>query len=46
MSSALSDKNISCDNALTVSLFRTKTLGLGVTAVLGGADALLVSEKL
>jgi hypothetical protein len=46
MSSALSDKNISCDNALTVSLFRTKTLGLGVTAVLGGTNALLMSEEL
>ena len=46
MSSALSDKDIAGDYALAVCLLRTKTLGLGVTAVLGGADALLMSKEL
>jgi hypothetical protein len=46
MSSALSDNDIAGDYALAVSLLRTKTLGLRVTAVLGGTNALLMSKEL
>ena len=46
MSSALSDNDIAGDYALAVSLLRTKTLRLGVTAVLSGTNALLMSKEL
>ena len=46
VSSALSDNDIAGDYALAVSLLRTKTLGLRVTAVLSGTNALLMSKEL
>ena len=41
---ALSVKNVAGLNKLSVSPLRAKALGLGITAVLGGADALLMSK--
>ena len=43
---ALTDQNVAGKASLTVCLLHAKTLGLGVTTVLRGANALLMSEKL
>jgi hypothetical protein len=43
---SLSDDDIACLNSLAVRLLHAETLCFAVAAVLGGADALLVSEKL
>ena len=43
---ALAHKNVAGENKLTVSALGTKTLGVRVAAVLRGAAALLVGEKL
>ena len=43
---ALAHKNVAGENELTVSALGTKALGVGVAAVLRGAAALLVGEKL
>lgn len=45
-SAALSDNDIARNDSLTVSLLDAKALGLTVSAVLGGTDALLVSKEL
>ena len=42
--SALSVENVARFDKLTVRTLRTKSFGLTVTAVLGGADALLMSK--
>lgn len=44
--SALSDKDIACENELTVASLDAESLGLGITAVLGRSAALLMCEKL
>ena len=43
---ALANKNVAGENELTISALGAKTLGLGITAVLGGTNALLVGEEL
>ena len=43
---ALADQDVAGLDELTVGALGTQALGLGVTAVLGGAAALLMSEKL
>ena len=43
---ALSDKDIAGQDELSVGSLGTKTLGLAVAAVLGGANALLMSKEL
>ena len=42
----LTDQDVAGQHELTVGTLNAQALGLGVTAVLGGADALLVSEQL
>ena len=42
----LSDKDVSGDNCLSVALLCTKSLGFGVTTVLGGTHSFLVSKEL
>ena len=42
----LTDQDVAGQNELTVGTLNAQALGLGVTAVLGGANALLVSEEL
>ena len=44
--SALSYQNITGKNKLTVGALNTKSLGLAVTAVLGGTHTFFMSEKL
>ncbi len=44
--SSLSDDDIAGFYSLSVGLLNAETLGFAVATVLGGADALLVSEKL
>ena len=39
-------KNVAGENCLSVALLRTKSLGLGLTTVLGGTHSLLMSEEL
>ena len=46
MSAPLPHQNVAGQHKLTVRPLHAETLGLGITAVLGGADALLVSEQL
>ena len=46
MSAALTHEDIAGQNKLTVSTLHAKTLGLGITAVLGGAAALFMGKKL
>jgi len=46
LSSTLSYKDITCDNSLTVSLLNAKSLGLGITAVLGRTNTLFMSKEL
>ena len=43
---SLSDDNVACDNRLTGSLLDTKSLRIGVTAVLGRTDTFLMSKEL
>ena len=43
---SLSDDNVASDNRLTVSLLDTKSLRIGVTAVLGRTDTFLMSKEL
>ena len=43
---ALTNQNVASNASLTVCFLHAKTLGLGVTTVLRGANALLMSEKL
>ena len=43
---ALADQNIAGQNVLPVGALGTQALGLAVTAVLGGTDALFVGEEL
>lgn len=42
----LANKDVSGENELTVGALHAKTLGLGVTTVFGGADALFMCKKL
>ena len=44
--SALSDKDIACENELTVASLDAESLGFRITAVLGRSAALLMCEKL
>ena len=44
--SSLSDDDIAGDNGLTVGLLNAKSLGLGITTVLGRTHALLMSKEL
>ena len=46
MGATLSDKNVAGNDTLAVGLLHTKTLGLAVTTVLGGTNALLMCKKL
>ena len=46
MGASLANQNVASQNELTVSALYTQTLGLGITAVLGGTAALVVSEEL
>ena len=43
---ALANQNVAGLDKLTIGALGTQALGLGVTAVLGGAAALLVGEEL
>jgi hypothetical protein len=43
---SLSDDDIAGDNGLTVGLLNAKSLGLGITTVLGRTHALLMSKEL
>ena len=43
---SLTDDDIAGENCLAVSLLHTQSLGLGITAVLGRTDTLLMSKKL
>jgi hypothetical protein len=45
-STSLSDDDIACGYSRTVRLLDTKSLGLTVSAVFGGADTLLMSKEL
>ena len=45
-SASLSDDDIAGDNGLTVGLLNAKSLGLGITTVLGRTYAFLVSKEL
>ena len=46
VSTSLANENVAGKNKLTVSTLYAKTLGLGITAVLGRADSLFMSEEL
>jgi hypothetical protein len=46
LGSALLEKDVAGLNELTVCSLGAETLGLGISAVLGGADTLLMSEQL
>ncbi len=43
---SLADDDVACLYSLTVRLLNAKTFCFAIAAVLGGADALLMSEKL
>ena len=43
---SLANQDVASQNELTVSTLAAQTLGLGITAVLGGTAALVVSEEL
>jgi hypothetical protein len=43
---ALTDQDVAGQNELTVATLHAQTLSLGVAAVTGGANALLVGEEL
>ena len=46
MGASLANQNVASQNKLTVSALAAQSLGLGITAVLGGTAALVVSEEL
>ena len=46
VSAALTNQHVAGQNELTIGALDAQSLGLGVTAVLGGAAALLMSEEL
>ena len=46
MGAALTDQDVAGQNVLTVSPLGPQALALGITAVLSGANALFVGEKL
>ena len=46
MGTALTNQNVAGQNVLTISTLGAQTLALGITAVLGGTNALLVGEEL
>ena len=46
LSTALSNKNVTCENCLSVSFLYTETLRLGITTVFSRTYALLVSKEL
>lgn len=46
VSSALSYKNVSCKNELTVRSFNAKTFRFGITAVFSGAHTFFMGEEL
>ena len=46
VSASLANQDVASQNELTVSALHAQTLGLGVTAVLGGAAALLMGKEL
>ena len=46
VSASLANQNVTSQNELTVSTLHAQTLSLGITAVLGGTAALVVSEEL
>ena len=43
---ALADQDVAGQNELTISALGAKALGLGITAVLGGAHTFFMSEEL
>ena len=43
---ALAHQDVACQNELTVSALGAKALGLGITAVLGGAHTFFMSKEL
>ena len=43
---SLANQNVAGQNELTISTLAAQSLGLGITAVLGGTAALVVSEEL
>ena len=43
---SLTNKHVACENKLTVSSLDAKTLGFGISAVLGGTHTFFMSEKL
>jgi len=43
---SLANQNIACQNELAIRAFYTQSLGLRITAVLGGAAALLMCKEL
>ena len=46
LGTTLANENVAGENELTVSALGAKALGLGVTAVLGGAHTFFMSEEL
>ena len=46
MGSALTHEDVAREHELPIRALDAQTLGFGITAVFGGADALLVSEQL
>ena len=46
VSAALTNQDVAGQNVLTISALGAETLGLGITAILGGTNALLVGEEL
>ena len=46
MGAPLADQDVAGQDELTVTPLHAQTLGLGIAAVAGGADALLVGEEL
>ena len=46
LGAALTNENVTCGNRLTVCLLYAKSLGLGVTAVLGRTNTFFMSKKL
>ena len=46
LGSSLTDKHVAREDELTVASLDAETLGLGISAVLGGAHTFFMSEKL
>mgnify|MGYP003501519301 CR=1 FL=1 len=46
VSASLANQDVAGQNELTISTLHAQALGLGITAVLGGTAALMVSEEL